>query len=138
MWAEYNHTNYPVVEVHMRGVIKNDEEFQDFLDGWMELYDRKHDFVFIFDTREVGWVSPKYAIRMARFITKLKKCEHQYLKRASIVVNSFWVNALLSLIFAIQSPVCPIDYHSDARTIDVERLQSIANQTINHRIMNGR
>ena len=130
MWAEYNHTNYPVVEVHMRGVINSNQEFDNFLEGWLDLYCRNRDFVFIFDTREVGWVNPKYAIKMARFISKLKKCDHQYLKRASIIVNSFWVNALLSVIFAIQSPVCPIDYHSDTSTIDVERLQSIANKTL--------
>jgi hypothetical protein len=130
MWAEYNHANYPVVEVHMRGVIKDDNEFDEFLDGWMELYRRQRDFVFIFDTREVGWVNPKYALRMARFIRKLKKQDYQYLKRSSIIVNSFWVNALLSVIFAIQSPVCPIDYHSDTTSISVEKLQEIANKQL--------
>ena len=114
----------------MKGVINNDVEFQSFLDGWMELYNSERDFVFIFDTREVGWVNPKYAFKMAKFIRNLKKRDYQYLKRSSIIVNSFWVNALLSLIFAIQSPVCPIDYHSDTSSISVEKLQQIANEKI--------
>ncbi len=91
MWAEYNHTNYPVVEVHMKGVIRNNEEFESFLEGWRELYESKRDFVFIFDTREVGWVSPKYAFKMASFIKQLKKQDYQYLKRSSIIVDSYWV-----------------------------------------------
>ena len=128
MWAEYNHTNYPVVEVHMKGVIQNNDEFEAFLDGWNDLYDSRRDFVFIFDTREVGWVHPKYAFKMAKFIKDLKKRNYQYLKRSSIIVDSYWVKALLSLIFAIQSPVCPIDYHSDTSTVSVEKLQEIANK----------
>ena len=130
MWAEYNHTNYPVVEVHMKGVIQNNEEFDEFLEGWRNLYKSKRDFVFIFDTREVGWVNPKYAFKMAKFIKDLKREHYQYLKRSSIIVNSFWVNALLSVIFAIQSPVCPIDYHSDTTSISVEKLQEIANKNL--------
>lgn len=130
MWAEYNHTNYPVVEVHMKGVIQNNEEFEKFLEGWIDLYDSKRDFVFIFDTREVGWVNPKYAFKMAKFIKDLKKQDYQYLKRSSIIVDSYWVKALLSLIFAIQSPVCPIDYHADTASISVEKLQEIANKKL--------
>ena len=128
MWAEYNYTSYPVVEVNMKGVIESDEEFEDFLDGWTKLYEKKRDFVFIFDTRQVGWVSPRYAFRMASFISKLKRNNKQYLKQSSIIVNSIWVKTLLRLIFAIQSPVCPIVYHSSEKTINIEDHLNIANK----------
>lgn len=128
MWAEYNHTSYPIVEVNMKGNIKNDEEFYSFLKQWEELYEKKRDFVFIFDTRDVGWVSPTYAFKMASFITDLKRRDKQYLKRSSIVVNSWWIKSLLKLIFYLEPPICPIDYHSTANSIDVEFLLNEVNK----------
>lgn len=128
MWAEYNYTSYPVVEVNMKGVIESDEDFDNFLDNWNKLYEKKRDYVFIFDTREVGWVSPRYAFRMASFISKLKRNNKQYLKQSSIIVDSIWIKSLLKLIFTIQSPVCPIIYHSSEKTIDIEEHLKIANK----------
>jgi len=130
MWAEYNLAMHPVVEVSMKGVIKNDEDFDDFTKNWVELYERKQDFVFVFDTREVGWVSPRYAFKMANFISQLKKRERQYLKRSSIIVDSWWVKGLLKLIFAIQSPVCPIYYHPDTNDLILDTLLCDANGNI--------
>ena len=130
MWAEYNDASYPIVEVNMRGVIENDSEFDNFLDQWTELYDNKRDFVFIFDTRDVGWVSPRYAFRMASFISKLKTRDRQYLKHSCIITNTIWVKTLLRLIFALQSPVCPIEYHASVDTISVERLLDEANKNL--------
>jgi len=130
MWAEYNYTSFPIVEVNMKGVVEKEEDFDHFLKEWSELYSDKRDFVFIFDTREVGWISPKYAFKMASFITTLKKQNKQYLKRSSIIVDSIWVRSLLRLIFAMQSPVCPIDYHSSEATIDLEMLMEEANKDL--------
>ena len=31
MWAEYNYSEYPIVEVNMKGIINNEQEFEDFL-----------------------------------------------------------------------------------------------------------
>ena len=130
MWAEYNHTTYPIVEVNMKGTIKDDEEFQTFLNEWLDLYEKKRDFVFIFDTREVGWVSPRYALKMANFITELKKRDIQYLKRSSIIVDSLWIKFLLQFIFYIESPISPVDYHPNAHSISVEYLLEEANRNL--------
>ena len=130
MWAEYNHSAYPIVEVNMKGTIKDDEEFDSFLNEWSELYRKERDFVFIFDTRDVGWVSPRYALKMANFITELKKRDRQYLKRSSIIVDSWWIKLLLQLIFYIESPVCPVDYHPNAHSISVEYLLEEANRNL--------
>ena len=122
MWAEYNYSAYPLVEVNMKGTIKSDEEFDAFITEWKELYDRQTPFVFIFDTREVGWVSMRYAFKMARFIKELKKEKKQWLNMSAIIVNSWWVKILLKLIFKIESPVAPVEYHSSPDTLDIERL----------------
>ena len=86
MWAQYSEIGFPIVQVQMKGKIKNDEDFYDFTNGWLEYYKKKQDFVFVFDTTDVGFVNTKYAFKMANFVKELKKQEIQYLKH-SIIVN---------------------------------------------------
>lgn len=134
MWAEYNHSAYPIVEVNMKGNIKSDKEFKLFTDEWLSLFEKKRDFVLIFDTRNVGWVSPRYAFMMADFITLLKKrClvpNLEYLKRACIIVDSWWIKSLLWLIFYLEEPICPIDYYDNTWDINIECLLEEANRNL--------
>ena len=100
MWAEYNYSSYPIVEIRMKGTIKNNEDYEDFINQWKRLNERKKDFVFIFDTREVGYVSMKYAFKMANFIKELKKEPKQYLRYSCIITGNWWTRLLLKLIFS--------------------------------------
>ena len=122
MWAQYSEIGFPIVQVQMKGKIKNDEDFYDFTNGWLEYYKKKQDFVFVFDTIDVGFVNMKYAFKMANFVKELKKQEIQYLKHSIIVTDNWWTKFLLKIIFAIQSPVCSIEYHSDFENLDLENL----------------
>ena len=122
MWAQYSEIGFPIVQVQIKGKIKNDEDFYDFTNRWLEYYKKKQDFVFVFDTTDVGFVNIKYAFKMANFVKELKKQEIQYLKHSIIVTDNWWTKFLLKIIFAIQSPVCSIEYHSDFENLDLENL----------------
>ena len=122
MWAEYFELGFPIVQVQMKGTIKDDEDFYNFTNGWLEYYKKKQDFVFIFDTTDVGFVNIKYAFKMANFVKELKKQEIQYLKHSIIVTDNWWTKFLLKIIFMLQSPVCSIEYHSDFENLDLENL----------------
>ena len=65
-------------------------------------------YIFIFDTREVGFVNIKYAFRMSSFIKQLKTSEHQYLRGSIIVTGGVWSRFLLKIIFWTQRPVAPV------------------------------
>ena len=129
MWAEFNEVGYPIIEVSMKGTIKNDQEFKEFTDKWLSYYELGRPFVFIFDTTQVGFVNIKYAFKMASFIKELKKRENQILKYNVIVTKSLWVKMLLKMIFAIQSPVAPVEMRTDFE-IDLENLLNKANQEL--------
>lgn len=122
MWAEFNELAYPIIEVKLNKTIENDEDFNDFLKGWVKYYERKKNFIFIFDTTDVGFVNIKYALKMASFIKELKKQDIQYLKHSIIVSNNWWIKLLLKIIFAIQSPVCAVEHCSNFDKVDVEQL----------------
>tara|TARA_B100000575_G_C22969544_1_gene559735 strand:+ start:369 stop:785 length:417 start_codon:yes stop_codon:yes gene_type:complete len=107
MFATYDSSRFPIVLVTFTNNITN-ENFNNFIISWKNLYDDQKDFSFIFDTRAMGNIPIKYAIKMAYFIKILKKYEYQYLQKSLILVNSDFIKYLLDLVFAIEKPVAPV------------------------------
>ena len=108
MWGHYNYTNFPIVEVNCKGSLRNNSDYEDFVNKWLQLYDNKKKFKFIFDTKECGYVNIKYAYSMVSFIRKLKQLPEQYLECSIIIYNNRWIKFLLQFIFWCQSPVAPV------------------------------
>jgi|TARA_B100000530_G_C15906163_1_gene467437 hypothetical protein len=111
MFAIYDYSNYEnnaIVYVTLNPVIENDQDFDTFLYKWMELYYKKKEFIFIFDTCNVGFIPLKYSLRMTIFIKKLKKQPHQYLQKSIILINNNVVKHMLDFIFMLQPPVAPV------------------------------
>jgi len=111
-WASYDVSNFPSVQIYFNSKIRNDQEFQQFLDDWENLYRRKEKFILYFDTTDVGMVSMKYAFRMRSFIRKLKEEYPPFLEKSYIKVNSKWVRFLLSIMFKLEKPVAPVYLYS--------------------------
>lgn len=108
MFAEYNIGLFPVVIIKLKGGIKNDTDFEMFLNNWEYLYSFENDFMMIFDTTEIGIPNIKYCYKMALFIKTLKKKEKQYLKKSIIIVKNNIILNLLNLTFNLQSPIAPV------------------------------
>ena len=116
MFVTFDETKYPIVKVNFTGVVRNDNDFSQFTNKWLELYERNTNFTFIFDTRNMGIMGPKYCFKMASFIKELKKRQIQYLEKSIIIVSNRYIRFLLWLIFKIQKPVAPVyitDIHQD-------------------------
>ncbi len=41
MWAEYNYSNFPIVNVNLVGQLKKDSDYYDFIRKWTLLYQKK-------------------------------------------------------------------------------------------------
>tara|TARA_X000000950_G_C13638440_1_gene546542 strand:+ start:294 stop:737 length:444 start_codon:yes stop_codon:yes gene_type:complete len=119
MFANFDNTDFPYIKVKMSGVPENDNDFQNFLNQWLELYNNQKDFTFIFDTLDVGLPHIKYSIKMSQFIKNLKKKEYQYLQKSIILINSNKIKHMLDFIFLLQPPVAPVYIHNyDSHSID--------------------
>ena len=132
MWATYDDSKFPIINVKMTGVPENDDDFQDFLTKWDSYnYNRNNQpYIFIFDTTEVGFVNIKYSFRMSSFIKQLKASEHQYLRGSIIVTGGVWSKFLLKVIFWTQRPVAPV-YLTDSNNPSlINEIASNINQGI--------
>ena len=111
MFAEYDYSLYDtnsIVKIKINKEIEDNKDFNDFLNKWLELYEREKDFIFIFDTSDVGFIPIKYSIQMSLFIKKLKKRDYHYLQKSIIFVKSNIVKRMLDFIFMLQPPVAPV------------------------------
>ena len=108
MFAKYNYDNFPIVFVTFSENINSETEFDQFLNEWLILYHNRRDFSFIFDTRNMKNISPKYAIKMTLFIKSLRKEPYHYLQKSLILVNDKHIKRLLDFVFTLQSPVAPV------------------------------
>ena len=108
MFAEYNYDNFPIVFVTFSENINSETEFDQFLNEWLILYHNRRDFSYIFDTRNMKNISPKYAIKMTLFIKNLRKQPYHYLQKSLILVNDKHIKRLLDFVFTLQSPVAPV------------------------------
>ena len=131
-WASYDLTNFPIVNVKLKGKINSEEDFNHFTSEWLEVYKLNQKFNFVFDATEVGAVSMKYAFKMGDFIKKLKReYENSILKSSIIITNSRWVRFLLKVTFWSESPVAPV-YVTDVRkNTDIKPLLNNVNNDKN-------
>lgn len=115
MFAQFDNSKFPLVQVNLAKTIESNEDFQNFLDEWMKYYNEKKDFTFVFDTTDVGFPPIKYCFKMSSFIKKLRREEKQYLQKSIIIVKSKTVMRLLNLIFFLQAPVAPAEMTEDEK-----------------------
>ena len=108
MWATYNYDRLPNVYVTISGVIESDDDFSDFIERWLSLFNSGEKFNFIFDTTNCGLINIKYAVLMAYWIKKFKKKKYKNLEHSEILVANYSIVYLLRLIFFIERPIAPV------------------------------
>uniref|UniRef100_A0A6C0C5S6 CRAL-TRIO domain-containing protein n=1 Tax=viral metagenome TaxID=1070528 RepID=A0A6C0C5S6_9ZZZZ len=119
MFVQFNYKDFPLVHV-IFGKLNSTNEFNQFINEWLRLYEQKNPFTFIFDTTNLEVLNIKYSFKMSAFIYRLKKEPIQYLEKSIIIVKNNFIQYLLDLIFFIQSPVAPVYIIKDE--INVKRI----------------
>ena len=116
MFVKFNYDNFPNIYVTL-GKLNSIEEFNILTNEWLELYEQKIPFTFIFDSSNLEVYNIKYSFKMSAFIYRLKKEPIQYLQKSIIIVNNSFIQSLLDLIFFIQSPVAPVYIIKDPNNV---------------------
>ena len=112
MFAVYNFSNFPpIVQVDLSGTVTSDEDFTNFTQEWLKIYDCKTNFEFIFNTKDVNYIELKYCFYIILFIKELKNNRNQnpYLKKSTIKIYNKYIFNLFKFIFSIQKPSAPVN-----------------------------
>ena len=107
MFAKFDYTCFPLIKVTFNK-LENDAAFDVFLKEWLDIYERKQYFSIIFNTSEMDFINPKYAMRISGFIKTLKKMPIQYLLFSILIMNNKLLETLLKTVLSIQKPSAPL------------------------------
>ena len=94
----------------------------------MELYEKKKNFILIFNALDSESIPLKYIYRLVGFARKLKTLpkEEQYLKYSIVITNRPLVTTLLNIYKTLIKPISKIYVIKN-----VEELKSICNTILN-------
>ena len=137
MWCKIDKTNFPIVKISFSADKQVEEEFDKFLDDWLQLYEDKQEFYFIFDTCSLGLLNVKYAYKISKFIKELKKRDKQYLNKSIVIVKNKYISFLLNIVFSVTKPVADVylfDNKSDA--IIKDDIENIISETLFEQVVN--
>lgn len=129
-FATFDKTDLPIIRVKFNNNINDIKEYQQFERDWLCCYIENKEFVFLFDTSDVGYVNPVYAYYLSNFIYKIKnELKSKLLKYSIIKVSNWYIKHLLNITFLIQSPVAPV--YLVEKNIDMNNLyEDIENKKI--------
>ena len=112
-FTEFSIHNFPRVYIKLNENIKNDEDYENFTNNWLNLYQRRQYYYLIIDTTLTGLINLKYVIKIANFIKWLKNnvnnlYDNQWLQYSIILVRNNFVLQLFNIIFNITKPIAPV------------------------------
>ena len=101
----FDKSTFPIVYVTFKKSIDN-ESFDYFIHSWLECYNYKKDFTFVFNLEAITWFNPSYCYRIAKFMKKLRAQREAlpYLKTSIIVLTNPVIRKLVKFVFSIQAP----------------------------------
>ena len=123
-FAEFSIHNFPRVHIKLNENIKNDEDYENFTNNWLNLYQRRQYYYLIIDTTLTGLINLKYAIKIANFIKWLKNnvndlYDNQWLQYSIILVRNNFILQLFNIIFYITKPIAPVFLIYDNSNINI-------------------
>jgi len=109
MFYSYDTTKFPNITIQFTKELIQDEHMNTFLEEWKQLYSSNKPFTMIFDTTEMSSCIPlfRHSFKMIEFIKHLKTLP-PLLDKSIIIVNNNIIKNILSFIFQLETPVCPI------------------------------
>ena len=125
-FAHYILDEFPKIKVKFQNNIQNKEDYYLFEKEWLDCYNYKKQFIFVFDTTNVGMIHIKYVYKLTKFIHNLKKKkfnnpnEYDFLQYSIIIVNNWYIKHLLNITFMIQKPVSTV--YIIEKNYDIEKL----------------
>jgi hypothetical protein len=112
-YARFDRTEFPLITVTFTGIPENKDNFQTYLQGLLQNYDRREEFVLIFDASHAATPSPKYQKLQANWMKDHDKLVKTYCRGVGYVVPSPFLRGILKVIFGLQKNPVPFVVFKD-------------------------
>jgi|TARA_B110000208_G_C11691389_1_gene402388 hypothetical protein len=104
----FDFSSLPIIKIKLEGRVTL-EKVDGFLNKWLEIYDLDTKHTLIFDMTKTHSPTIKSAIKLAKFIKKVKMEKPQLLERSFLIINeNSLLRYLFGMVFTITRPIAPI------------------------------
>ena len=103
----FDQSLFPIIRVNFFNNL-NDNQFNNFLSQWENLYNHKKNFIMIFYTQNLDSPSIQQCFQISSFIKKIKNNYPPYLNKSIFIIQNYIIEKLLYFIFFIQKPISNI------------------------------
>tara|TARA_B110001450_G_C17504741_1_gene433875 strand:- start:1 stop:429 length:429 start_codon:yes stop_codon:yes gene_type:complete len=111
IFYHFDLTSLPIIKINLKGEITS-KNIDDFLTKWLEIYDLHTKHTLIFDITKTHSQNVQCAIKLAKFIKKVKMEKPQLLQRSIIILNeNTLLRYLFKIIFTITKPIAPVFFY---------------------------
>jgi hypothetical protein len=104
-FAKFDLTNWPLVIVKCNE-LKNNDDFDFFLERLENLGKAKQDYSVILDARNASNIGITNAYSGIRFTKRIKDMYPQYLQNTILIYSNPYLYYLLNIVLSIQKPIC--------------------------------
>ena len=99
---------FPIVKVTYQGFEPTMEEFNEYLNELLEIYNRKKHFVLIFDASKAKYLKAELRVEQGKWIEKNQNLIKQYCLGNSFVISNPIIKIVFNCILAVKPP--PVNY----------------------------
>ncbi len=112
-FATFDRSGFPIIIVTFTGEKENPDNFQHYLDGLLQNYDRKEPFVLVFDATHAPTPNPTYQQKQAKWMKAHEDLIKTYCRGVAYVMPNLLLRNVLKLIFGIQKNPVPFKVFGD-------------------------
>lgn len=106
-YAEFDRKNFPLITVTFTGAKATPENFEAYLEGLYQNYERQEPFALVFDAGQAPAPDLTYQRKQADWMKTHKSLIKTYCRGVAYVVPGSLLRNVLKLIFAIQRNPVP-------------------------------
>ena len=133
IFFNFDFTSLPIIKVNLKGKITL-KNIDGFLNKWLEIYDLHTKHTLIFDITKTHSQNLQCAIKLAKFIKKIKMEKQQLLQRSIIILNeNNLLRYLFKIIFTITKPISPVFFYwkkTDETNVNTDTILDIFHTNI--------
>jgi hypothetical protein len=111
-YALFDRSGFPLITVTFTGERETPENFQAYLNGLLENYDRQEPFSLVFDASQAATPNPTYQLKQAQWMKAHEALIKAHCRGVAYVVPNPILRQVLKLIFRLQANPVPFQVFS--------------------------
>ena len=112
-YAEFDFSKFPAVTITFNNVEPTNEEFYEYLEEILRIYNRKEKFVLIFNASKAKYLKAELRVDQGNWIKKHEELIKKYCLGNAYIISNPIIKIVFNCILAVNKPPVPYTVFSN-------------------------